>query len=245
MSNAPIFIFFHLSKSGGATLNAYLARHLAWDVELVNFSFWGRHYRRTHGIAEFADRTLEDRQTARVLTGHHTYAGMHTLVPDREARYFTVIRDPAERCVSLYNFRRSRGKTSLPFEDWYSSVYRLEYANSAVKFYAQRAFGEHVADDPAANLDIAIGLLEKCWIATVTPKLDEVLGKLSAHLSLPEDWESQRRAGDRSALDLPHHPSNGEVVRRYASVDDRIRERVATDGAADMRLFEWARNRDI
>jgi hypothetical protein len=40
-------------------------------------------------------------------------------MPDREARFLTVLRDPAEQLVSLYNFAVSRTGESLDFWEWY------------------------------------------------------------------------------------------------------------------------------
>lgn len=245
MPGEPIYIFYHLSKSGGTTLDAHLARHLQWDREYINLSNWGRHYRTLHDRPPFEDRSLAEREAARVLSGHRAMAGMHALLPGREPRYFTIVRDPAERCVSLYNFRRSRGDTDLDFDEWYSADYLSRYRNSAVRFYAERVFGDSTGDDPETNHAIARRLLERCWLVTVLPRLDDVLALLSKALDIPADWTVVRSAGGDKALELPHHPANGERISRYVQVDDAIRERVWHDSAQDVRLWQWAAERTL
>ena len=42
----PLWIFLHVPKCGGTTLKAHLERHFAMDEQLVEFSNWGRRYRK-------------------------------------------------------------------------------------------------------------------------------------------------------------------------------------------------------
>lgn len=239
----PLWIFLHLPKSGGTTFKAHLEKHLSWDEELVEFSFWGRRYRETHGRPEFEERPESERQRARVLAGHHLAWGVHRLVPGREPRYFTFVRDPAERCVSLYNFRRSRGKTALDFHDWYAHDYLAEHRESVVRFYAERLVDSRLAGQPEEHLALAKQLIERCWFVTTTDRLDAGLDYLCDALGLPADWETLRSADQSRALPAATHPDRGERITRHFTLDDATRARIHADSPRDLEFYRWVEER--
>ena len=240
-----VIIHLHLPKSGGTSLNAHLARHLEWDREYVNFSEWGNRYRREQSLQDWTDRPEADRQAARALSGHRITTMMHRLLPGREPRYMTIVREPAERCVSLYNFRRSRGVVGTDFKTWYREEFLADPRNSIVGFYADKVFGDRAASDAAENLHVASRLLDRCWLAVDTARLDEALGVVSDALAIPRDWQNQRVAGESGVLDLPNHPSNGERVEKFVTLDDALRSRVMEDRAEDYALWRHACRRPL
>lgn len=245
MSSRPIVIHFHLSKSGGTSLDAHCARHLEWDREYVNFSEWGNRYRRDRGLSDWADRPETERQKARILSGHRVTSTIHQLLPGREPLYLTIVREPAERCVSLYNFRRSRGMVKTDFETWYREHFLADPRHSIVGFYAGKVFGDRTGNDPIENLVIAESLLDRCWLTVDTARLDQALSMVSDTLGIPRDWTNQRVAGGGGVLDLPHHPFNGERVRKYVKLDDEIRDRVMEDRPEDYALWRLAKDRPL
>lgn len=239
----PLWIFLHVPKCGGTTLKAHLERHFAMDEQLVEFSNWGRRYRKEQGRPEFEDRPAEERTRAEILAGHQLDYGIHRLVPGlREPRYVTVVRDPAERCVSLYNFRWSRGHAPDDFDQWYGEWYRPEQSDYMVRFFAQRLYGADLPADPEQQLAMAQRLLELCWFATTTDRWNEGLDFLSAAMGIPADWNHYRAAG--RSIELPaSHPSQGEVVARRVTLDDALRAHIHADSPGDVRLVDWVRAR--
>lgn len=239
----PLWIFLHVPKCGGTTLKAHLERHFTMDEQLVEFSDWGRRYRRNHGRPEFADRSPQERACAEILAGHQLDYGVHRLVPGvRTPRYFTVVRDPAERCVSLYNFRWSRGYAPDDFEAWYDGWYRPEQSDHMVQFFAERLYGTRLPADPAQRLAMAQQLLSLCWFVTTTDRWNEGLDFLSRAMAIPADWQHYRAAGD--SIPLPaSHPSQREVVRRRVTLDETLRARIHADSPGDVALVDWVRDR--
>lgn len=236
----PLLIFMHLPKSGGTTVSAHLARHLTMDEDFIEFSNWGEVYRRENCRTPFARRALAERQNARVLAGHNVNYGIHLLCPGRVPRYLTSVREPAERCVSAYNFQHSRGHAPACFEEWYDTQYRINRRSSTVRFFAER--GSHSELEDAGNrqmLDMAKTLLRQFWMVTTTCQLDELLSEICQSLDIPMDWQNQRVAGVSGPLDLPNHPYQGERIRRYQTLDDEIRQRVYTDFPHDLELYQW------
>ncbi|AQA00229.1 hypothetical protein BWQ93_18525 [Sphingopyxis sp. QXT-31] len=239
----PLWIFLHVPKCGGTTLKAHLERHFVMDEQLVEFSHWGRSYRKTHGRPDFADRPPEERASAEILSGHQTYYGIDRLVPGpRDPRYFTVLRDPAERCVSLYNFRWSRGHAPDDFTIWYRDYYLAEQRNYMVRFFAEALYGTALPADGAQRLAMARQMLTRCWFVTTVDRWNEGLDFVCDAMGIPTDWQHHRAAGDSAPLPASH-PSQSEVVARRLALDDDLRARIHADSPGDVALVDWVRAR--
>jgi Sulfotransferase family len=241
----PLWIFLHIPKCGGTTFKAHVERHLALEDEFFEFSNWGREFRATKNIAAFEDRSVADRAKAVVLAGHHVRFGIHRLVPgDREARYFCVLRDPAERCVSLYNYRWSRGHAPDDFNTWYEGWYRPKQSNFQCRFLSERLFHSEQALRPEQQLAMAKKLLSLCWFVTTTDNWDAGLNHIFADMGLPLDWQHYRKAG--TSMPLPDsHPASGEIVRQRVELNAAFRQRIESDSPLDVELVRWVRgNRD-
>tara|TARA_R110002124_G_scaffold163261_1_gene330549 strand:+ start:9252 stop:10007 length:756 start_codon:yes stop_codon:yes gene_type:complete len=236
----PLLIFMHLPKSGGTTVSAHLARHLTMDEDFIEFSNWGEVYRRKNCRTPFARRALAERQNARVLVGHNVNYGIHLLCPGREPRYLTSVREPAERCVSAFNFQHSRGHAPACFEEWYDTQYRINPRSSAVRFFAERWSRSELEDAGDRQMfDMAKTLLRQFWMVTTTRQLNELLSEICQSLDISMDWQNQRVAGVSGPLNLPNHPSQGERIRRHQTLDDQIRQRVYADFPYDLDLYQW------
>ncbi len=64
---------------------------------------------------------MKNREKAKFISGHAAYYNLHKLVPNKKPRFLTLVRDPAERLISLYNKQMSFDKIKIPFEKWYAS----------------------------------------------------------------------------------------------------------------------------
>lgn len=235
----PLWIFLHIPKCGGTTFKAHVERHLQLEVSFFEFSNWGRQYRAEHGLPDFADRSEAERAKAEILAGHLVSYGVHHLVPgERDPRYFTVLRDPAERCVSLYNFRWSRGHAPDSFAEWYETFYRPNQSDFQTRFLAERLYGKQLPASSEQRIAMAKQMLELCWFVTTTDHWNAGLDHLFAAMGLPADWQHYRKAGD--SIDLPaSHPSQGEAVAQKFRADTSVRDMILADSPRDVELVAW------
>ncbi len=239
----PLWVFFHVPKCGGTTLQAHLENHFAMDESFITFSYWGRKYRERLGRREFSERSAQDRAKAKVLSGHQVYFGIDSLVPEaRDVRYFTVLRDPAERCVSLFNFRRSRGKAEGNFQAWYEGYYDPRHRNFMVRYFAERLVGLDLPKAPAQQLGLARTLIERCWFVTTTDAWDAGLALVSDDMGIAHDWQNYRSA-DQPIILPSSHPTGSETLHRHFTLDDETRRLIYADSALDLALYRWVQAR--
>jgi hypothetical protein len=111
MKKRPLYIFLHVPKTGGTTLNGHLAKHLKFDEEYVHVGRWGKDYWLKHDLQEWFDRPQEEKDKAKFIAGHEVYYGIHKHVSNVEPRYILVLRDPLKRYVSGYHFMTSEAVT--------------------------------------------------------------------------------------------------------------------------------------
>jgi hypothetical protein len=238
----PLWIFLHIPKCGGTTFKAHVERNVPLEEQFFEFSNWGREYRAERRLPEFADRPAEQRAKARILAGHNLGYGIHHLVPGkRDVRYFSVLRDPAERCVSLYNFRWSRGSIKTGFDEWYRDWYRTNQSNFQTQFLAARLFDGKLPDNNGQRLAMARRVLELCWFVTTTDHWSEGLDHIFAAMGLPTNWQHYRKAGD--SMILPDsHPAKGEKVMRRFVADDATLNMIRSESPLDLALLDWVRD---
>lgn len=239
---SPVYVFLHVPKTGGSTINAHLRQHLEYDSVFVHLGGDGELYRQEAGLEPWEDRSDDDRNRARVLTGHRSSYGIHKLVPGRPARYLTIQREPAARIMSTYNFRMQRFGLDLSFEDWYAGFAR----NKAFKWMRQLLDLRGTSDfAPVADR------IRTFWFVGVTEHLDDDLPYLFDHFGVPSDtWQNQRVAIDNDArvaesLSLPTQArwQKGNPTLKRMELTPDLRERINQDNKRDLKLYELALRR--
>lgn len=113
MNNSEVVILFlHIPKTGGASLA---------DVFEQNFGPWGSDV--YFNANDWSNLNSEKMKRARVVHGHFPY-GIHNYI-NRDYKYITIIRHPADRIASLYSY--IMGFTDDGIAHWqqsYPSLYR-------------------------------------------------------------------------------------------------------------------------
>jgi hypothetical protein len=231
MPGNPIYLFLHLFKTGGTTINGHLARHLAWDEEFVHLGPWGDRVRARDGSPDPADWDADRWSRVRVAAGHRVDGTTHLFVPDREARYLTIVRDPADLLVSRYNFYASRTGDTAGFWAWYErrapnpTLRRLRTALRAPSF------------------EVAREALDRFWFVGATEHLDDDLGHLFAAIGVPPNWVNRRVTGGNDDLDDLDMGRETFPVRRHVVADAEMRERIHDENRKDLRLHRYALDR--
>ena len=175
---------------------------------------------------------------ARILAGHQMRYGIHQMVPGRDPRYFTVLRDPADRILSVYNFRMQQEEADVPFFEWFESYPR----NNTYK-WMKRAF----ALEGDVKPDAVMQRLDDFWFVGVTEHLNDDLPALFTRFGVPAEWIDQRasvtdkREVDRQ-LSVPRmfRWAMGNVVYRKLEMSEELRERIHARNQRDLKLYRYA-----
>ena len=133
MGKNYVYIFLHLNKSGGTTINAQMYKNLNVGEYIHIGQPW---IKRKQRGKNFEKRSSSERRKVKFITGHKAYYGLHTYVKNKIPRYFTVLRCPAERLISYYNHEMSglSKKYRIPFIKWYNNRKK----NEILEFYCER-----------------------------------------------------------------------------------------------------------
>ena len=203
MSNKDhLYIFVHLHKTGGTTLNRHIIRNYKKE-EILILSF------DKLGIGPFNNKVPEIVKAAKnyvsrmpkaqkakikVIIGHFVPYGVHKYF-DKTPRYITIIRDPIKRAFSLYNYFRTQhsneykkkkgsenhkrfllvdGKVPT-FKVWFQKKYRKQAKNLLSRPVYDYYLNLGYIRDTRSIKACTKELLEKFYFVGITERLNEGL----------------------------------------------------------------------
>jgi Galactose-3-O-sulfotransferase len=160
-----ILIFFHMSKTGGTSMDGILSRCFPdaqhFDSAMADTRSALSIRPREKIEAKYRALSNAERQAIRCLMGTIYPFGIHTML-DRPAKYFTIVRPPVERCIS--HFLNNKKVTHQPFYERIKNMSLDEYLDSGIGI---------------ESLDFQVRLLSGC------PKLDVVRHPAGGRISAP------------------------------------------------------------
>ena len=210
-STADLIAYVHVMKTGGQTM-----------CDILRQSFPGRHCDlQARGVA-----TAEDLRFARrFYPGLLSVAG-HGVVPlgDLAAacdsiRYFVFLRDPVERCVSHYQYRRNKDETS-DFESWV-----VKHANYQTRFLLRTSNSGETW--PVADAGRAIEAIDRhVGFVGLQERFDESLVLFGRWLGDPalDVAYRARNVASSSAIrgQILADPRTVEMIRAYHVEDEKL-----------------------
>lgn len=93
-----LFIFTHIPKTAGGTMYKLLNNIFELDEILLCFF---------KGDENLPGMSAREKNKLKLLRGHVPY-GLHQHFPDRNTRYFTMLREPIDRIISLYYYVKGK-----------------------------------------------------------------------------------------------------------------------------------------
>jgi len=225
----PVLIFVHLPKCGGTTLN----RLLEWEYGLFDvFVVDGRFYRWSYNKLIKTDMAKFSQM--RVFRGHMPF-GIHRLL-DRPVTYMTVVRDPIDRLISEYYYRK--GRWQHQYEDHQMKRQTLEeyitknpQQNLQTKLLAGQVKNyDFLAERcDATTLEVAKENLERYFsLVGLTERFEQSL----ALAKLAYGWEIRRYTNFRVN---PGRPSKDKL-------SDAIKSLIAEHNHLDVELYKYSTN---
>jgi hypothetical protein len=246
-----ILIFFHIPKTGGTTMDAILsrcfpgARHFNGGM----FDIWSALSVRPREKIEAKYNVLSnsEKMAIRCLMGTHYPMGIHTML-DRQAKYFTILRPPVERCIS--HFLHDRKLRHMPFYDRIKAMTLDEYLDSGMGIeskdcqvrylsgcseldVSRHPAGGRISAPPVRqiHLELAKRNIEEHFIAAAPL---EAFNSLLLMLRAMYGWNLRQllyvrhRIGDKGEVPL---------------ISKASRRRLEETNHYDMQLYDWAKAR--
>jgi hypothetical protein len=251
-SSGDVAVFIHIGKTAGSSMNAVLTRQYGRGERLLV-----RPPRWEESLASFAELPQDQRGRARLIHGHLTF-GIHEMV-ERPVTYFSLVRRPVARAVSLYTYvlrnpsHRLHGIVTagdMSLLDYVESGVTCEVDNGQTRILAgdtSSPFGglsEAVLDQAKANIEghfAAVGLTER---------FDETLLMLKHQLGWKRLHSYPRmNVAPRSARRGTQSDRVLEAIRRrnwldeqlYEYVEDRFRSWIASQEHFEQELAHFRR----
>jgi hypothetical protein len=214
---ADLIAYVHVMKTGGQTM-----------CDILRQSFPGRHCDlQAKGVA-----TADDLRFARAFYPRLRSIAGHGVVPlgnlasaCDSIRYFVFLRDPVERCVSHYQYRRNKDETS-DFESWL-----VRNQNYQTRFLCMTSDSGELW--PVADVDRAIDAIDRhVGFVGLQERFDEslvLLGRWVADLAFDPAYRARNVASTNA-------------VRRQILDDPRLVEMIRAHHVEDEKLYRHVRD---
>ena len=172
----PVFIHLHIPKNAGTTLNDIFRRSFGEGFGTTH-SLYGDLYKGHWPVDDFLAAVAAQPPGMAVISDHHILMPPEEACRAQRLRFFTLIREPVERIVSLYHYERKWSKraperycanhpSQLPFEQYVEA--RMAMDDHLCDWQTRDLCGE-------ADLAAAKAVLDRCDCVGVTDQFDRFL----------------------------------------------------------------------
>jgi len=189
-----MFVFHHITRTGGGTLNYILNRHYGKYLLMIHGNEISKvlGYERNHpsGGSDALTKSLTDNELEQILDQHediHCISSHAFTFPNRftDFNVMVILRNPVEQILSLYFTLCDRYSRGRPLPDYANHDFReniqmfIKYSKDisnkyGIKNYCTN-FQTHVIDN-SLDVNAAISRLKnEFWFVGVTERFDESL----------------------------------------------------------------------
>lgn len=235
MTDTPRLFVAHMQKTAGTTLRDRLRASYPEEAIYPNATDGPDARVAVISVQHLRHRWAARGREIRLLTGHFPVRTLEVLDVDEPFITLTVLRDPVERTLSFLRHqaaRRQRGATEdTPLEEIYDDPFRFE---AMIQNHMTRTLsltpdemgpGDGVLTSvpyTRERLQMAVDALESLDLFGLQHRLDDLFSELESRFGL--DTGSPLRSN----------------TTEETEVDPALIERIRTDNALDVELFEHA-----
>ena len=229
--NPYLYLYHHVPKSAGSTLIHHLDATLSPD-ESINLDV---KLERKDDVRAHVLQAHPRLDRLRSVHGHRVFFGLHQIV-DREPRYYTFLRNPVDRVVSLYNFfadhpaRRELmhpGGELVPIQEF---IETFSAHNVSVRFLYAAMEGEmspgYAIEHPSdRHVAVASTFLDQCWFVGFVEDFDHDVACIAAAMGVAPP--TVRRNASRPHFRIEDDPG--------------VEKRILELNLPDVELYDYAR----
>lgn len=200
-------IFMHIPKTGGTTLYLLFLKQYQPSEIFHHDLYLGENMQ----LEELPD---EAKENIRAVAGHYFY-GIHEHIPN-PSNYFTMLREPVERVISLYYYFQN-----IPGYENVKKMTLEEFATNspeASNFQTLIVSGELVKPD----LNKAIDNLKTFTVVGVTERFDETLFLLKNVYEWENIHYSKKNVTKNRPLKEDIPPQVIEIIRQKNALDIKL-----------------------
>lgn len=214
----PLWLLYHVPKTGGQTIRDHLTKYWRRGIDFDHLGRWDR--AAPLSIDDIERLAPTERDELRLLSGHPVNRELTKLFPGRTVRELVMIRDPARRTISHYNFsmtmRTRRGEPVVSFEEFVENL----GVDFMTRFLARRVGHQQ----RIRALDAVLYELSQFWLVVRTEQLDTFLPMLLDDLGLPPVVPERTNV-------------TGSTIDRYIDPEPQLLAELRERNPCDMMLY--------
>ncbi len=218
-----MLVYIHIPKTAGSTINAILMRNFGEGY----FHFHTDRNGDFLSDVEVMDMINSFQPRAQVISGHDIRPLDSTTSKSLGLSYFTFIRHPIKRAISLYHYERARTNknhiSQFPFD---------EYVNQRIKQDKSISNWQTYNIVESGKFEDAIDILENFMMVGVVEKFDISLIILKKYLQKPYFNINQK----------PVNISQKKIVS-FETLPKQILEQLTELNQEDLKLYDYANKR--
>ncbi len=216
-SGRPVWLHYHVPKTGGQTLRSVFIEQFTVGATYAHITAASSdHF--PHTNAELAMLSMAERRQILIASGHGVDQTTRGLFEGREIHEFVVVRDPAARIVSAYNYRarqiRDAGSAPVDFDTWYAT----RGTNPMLRFLADRI-------GVPRRVDEVVDRLQQFDFVAETEQMDRWMPYLLRQLGCPDQVPPRRNV-------------TGTDHEQVLALDPELEQRIIADHPGDVRLMQ-------